>query len=326
MEYRSSADGAGPLLADVEFQPDGTRKPLLLVMHGYNGGREHCRPDIVDYAKLGIFAVSPDMRGRGGSGGTWDSGGLDVHDILDAAVEAVRRFPGEVDPRNLNVVGYSGGGGNAIACAVRFPDLFQTCVSFFGISDYAAWHAVNSRPDCVEVMDRTLGGTPEQVPEVYLARSANLAAANCVWSRLHFFWDEEETQCPPAPVEGFIRRYRAAALSNVAVHVSRRTDANRWLHGYRSDHASLKGPADSLFLRDVFAPKDSSPRIPERGRFVVPGYLVTRRFAVYIGDGQRGQVIVEYDISGNKPKVEVVHNPKNYEVRILEKSPLAGLP
>ena len=45
---------------------------------------------------------------------------------------------------------------------------------------------------------RTLGGTPAEVPLVYAARNYNLAAANAQASKLHFFWDEEETQCPPA--------------------------------------------------------------------------------------------------------------------------------
>ena len=35
-------------------------------------------------------------------------------DALGYALAALREFPGEADPGNLNIVGYSGGGGNAI--------------------------------------------------------------------------------------------------------------------------------------------------------------------------------------------------------------------
>ena len=334
-EYASSVDGTKPLLADVAFPRDGKPKPLLVVMHGYNGSRTDVSDDMVVIAERGVFCVAPDMRGRGGSAGIWDSCGLDVHDILDATLEAVRRYPREIDPANLNILGYSGGGANAAFCAVRFPDLFQTAVAFFGVTDFAAWHRSKGRVDCNAVMETALGGPPEAVPDAYAARNANAlshslgtsAAGNAVGSRLHFFWDEEETQCPAFMTEEFLANYRAAGLSNVVVHASRRTDAHRWLHGYPHDHPEHLGDAaNSLFLPDVLRPKTSSPRIRARGRFVVIGYLVTRRFQVWIEDGRRGQVTVDYDLGGKSPVIRVVENPGNFKVRIELSSPLAVLP
>src|SRR5690242_9410226 len=121
LQYSSSFDQAGPLLADVGFRPDGRPKPLLLVMHGYGGGRDAVSQDVDELSAKGVVAVAPDMRGRGESAGTWDSGGLDVHDAVDAALLAIAEFPAEIDPRNINLVGYSGGGGNAISIGCRFP-------------------------------------------------------------------------------------------------------------------------------------------------------------------------------------------------------------
>jgi pimeloyl-ACP methyl ester carboxylesterase len=327
ISYASSADGAGPLLADAVLVPDGRAKPLLAVMHGYGGSKGNVARDVLALAPKGVVALAPDMRGKGKSAGRWDSGGLDVLDILDAVLAAVRAFPGEVDARNLNIVGYSGGGGNAIACAVRFPDLFQTAASFFGIADYAWWHRHGGRPDCKAAMEEVLGGGPEAEPELYAARNAVPAAANAL-ARMHFLWDAEEKQCPPLGVEDFLSAYERAGGSRATRHVSRPGDAQRWLHGYRTDHADIGDPADALFLPDVLAPKAASPQLPERGRLVVPGYLVTRRFAVWIGEAKsgdvRGRVTVEYDLSGGKPVVEVVENPGNYQVSV-EASPLAGL-
>jgi pimeloyl-ACP methyl ester carboxylesterase len=245
--------------------------------------------DVLALAPKGVVALAPDMRGKGKSAGRWDSGGLDVLDILDAVLAAVRAFPGEVDARNLNIVGYSGGGGNAIACAVRFPDLFQTAASFFGIADYAWWHRHGGRPDCKAAMEEVLGGGPEAEPELYAARNAVPAAANAL-ARMHFLWDAEEKQCPPLGVEDFLSAYERAGGSRATRHVSRPGDAQRWLHGYRTDHADIGDPADALFLPDVLAPKAASPQLPERGRLVVPGYLVTRRFAVWIGEAKSGDV------------------------------------
>jgi pimeloyl-ACP methyl ester carboxylesterase len=325
LTYVSSLDGTQPLCADTAFIPDGRAKPLLVVMHGYGGGRGAVAQDIRELARRGVVAVAPDMRGRGGSAGHWDSGGLDVHDILDVVLAAVARYPGEIDARNLSIVGYSGGGGNAIACMVRFPDLFQTYVSFFGISDYGGWYRSGGRPDCNVWMEAALGGTPDEVPELYAARNAIPAAGNARCGKLHLFWDEEETMCPPAMIEAFLDVHRAAGLANAAVHVSRAGDARRWIHNYRAGNPDLRA-ADDLYLADVLAPKAESPELPPRGRLVVPGYLVTRRFQVWIENGQRGQVTVDYDLTGAVPDVRVVDNPQGYGVRSLPASPLTELP
>jgi pimeloyl-ACP methyl ester carboxylesterase len=328
--YRSSVDDTGPLYADVAWVPSRQPKPLVIVMHGYLGSRKSVAADLRELAAKGVFAVAPDMRGRGDSAGWWDSGGLDVHDILDAVLAAVRRYPGELDARNLNVVGYSGGGGNAIACAVRFPDLFRTCVSFFGISDYAWWHRSGGLPECNVRMERALGGPPGVRPELYAARDANAAAGNARSARLHFFWDEAERACPPGMIETFLENYWRAGLGNAEVHVSVRGDRDRWIHGDREHNPSLSDPADSRFLPDVLAAKPVAARLPLRGRLVVPGYLVTRRFAVWIGDPSsvavQGQVIVEYDLTGKLPRVQVIENHAKQPVRIVLNTPLAALP
>jgi pimeloyl-ACP methyl ester carboxylesterase len=323
--YSSSADGLKPLYADIAFKADGVRKPLIAVMHGYNGSRKNVTQDLTDLAAQGVVALAPDMRGCGNSAGQFDSGGLDVYDIADAVLAAVARFPGEIDARNINVIGYSGGGGNAIACAVRFPDLFRTVASFFGISDYAAWHRSKGRPDCNERMEKALGGSPDAQPDLYAARNANDAAANVQAAALHLFWDEEEADCPPAMIEQFVANYGAAGLKRLMVHLSRRGEPRRWLHGYRTDHPSLRA-ADAIFLRDVLAPGAQPPRLAPQGQFTVNGYLVTRHFAVWIEDGQRGQVTVSYDLNAAQPVVKVLHNPKNLDVKIKLETPLAKLP
>ncbi|MFH0938853.1 MAG: alpha/beta hydrolase [Planctomycetota bacterium] len=320
--YASSVDQTTPLYVNIAFQADGRPKPLLVVMHGYNGNRASVNLDIKELAEKNVVALAPDMRGSGDSAGKWDSGGLDTHDILDAVLAAVARYPREINARNLNIVGYSGGGGNAIACAVRFPDLFQTCVSFFGISDYGAWYKSRGRIDCNERMEQALGGPPDKALDMYVARNANAAAGN-VMAKLHFFWDEHETQCPPAMIEEFIANYKQAGLDRVAVHISKRADKDRWTHSNRVSNRNLSH-ADVLFLPDVLA-GTISPSLPKKGKLVVNGYLVTRHFAVFIESGQQGRVVIEYDVSDAKPAIKVIENPRQYKVRI-EKSPLTTLP
>ncbi|MFB3892815.1 MAG: alpha/beta hydrolase family protein [Phycisphaerae bacterium] len=325
IEYASSADGTRPLYADVEFTRDGRPKPLLAVMHGYNGSKEHVATDLRDLSARGVFAIAPDMRGCGKSAGRFDSNGLDVHDILDAVLAAVAKFPGEIDARNLNIVGYSGGGANAAYCAVRFPDLFRTAVSFFGFTDCAAWFRSSARVDCNVRMAQAIGGTPDEKPAEYDARNINPAAGNITATRLHFFWDQEEVQCPPDIVQEFIANHRALGLNNVFAHISRPGDERRWHHGYRTDNPDLAA-ADSIFLAEVLAPASASPCLPTRGRLVVPGYLVTRQFAVWIEDGQAGRATVEYDLNAQEPRVRVVESTGRFRVRIDPRTPLADLP
>ncbi|PIU60350.1 MAG: hypothetical protein COS85_24910 [Armatimonadetes bacterium CG07_land_8_20_14_0_80_59_28] len=317
----SSVDGTAPLVADAAYTPNGTPKPLVAVMHGYSGGRTAVAKDLRDFAARGLFAIAPDMRGRGDSAGKWDSGGLDVHDIVDGILAAIREFPREIDANNISIVGYSGGGGNCFAAMTRFPDLFHVVAPFFGISDYGLWYETCGREDCNRVMVETLGGTPEEIPDVYLARNACLAAGNNGASKLHIFWDEEETQCPPVLNENFIAAYHAAGHSNAAAHISRVGDEYRWRHGYRVDNPMLEA-ADDIICDEVFSPPPDLS-LPLTGTLTVCGYLVTRHFQVVVEDGQRGAVEVGYDLRGPEPVVDVLSNPGEWSVSVSPDSPLS---
>lgn len=330
LRYASSADGTRPLLADLCFVPTPRRLPLIVVLHGYNGDRRAVRPDILRLAARGFFAVAPDLRGRGGSGGRWDSGGLDVLDIRDAVLAALQKYADQIDPANLNVLGYSGGGGNAIACFVRFPDLFRVAVSFFGIPDYAAWHRSRGRPDCNRIMEATLGGPPRRLPALYAARNAIPAAGNNGQTRLHLFWDAAETACPGAMDEAFVRASRAAGHRNIVTHRSRVRDALRWHHGYSTQHPELIA-AEERFLPEMLRGSIPPPELPHAGRLVVPGYLVTRRFALWLSPakhpellGQSGTAEVDYTLDVTGARFQVRALTPGHHLRI--DTPVPGSP
>ncbi len=317
--YHSSVDGTKPLLLDVCFRPSRRKLPLIVVMHGYGGDRSPVRPDVVRLAGKGLFAIAPDMRGRGASGGRWDSGALDVMDIYDAVQFCLRRFADQIDASNLNVMGYSGGGGNTFACFVRFPDLFRVAASFFGIPDYAAFYRLKGRPDCNRVMGETLGGPPHRLPAVYAARNATRAARNNHQTRLHIFWDEAETACPGSMDEDFVR----AAHRNCIAHRSRKRDRIRWHHGYTTDWPELI-KAEDIFVPEILQRRVPEPRLPRAGKLVVPGYVVTRQFQIWVQPsgrrellGQSGVAEVNYKLDGVSAEFQIQSITQNHEARII---------
>jgi len=314
--YSSSIDGLAPLHADAVFHDDGRLKPLVAVMHGFHCTRGHVAADCAALAERGLFCVAPDMRGHADSAGCHDCGGLQICDIVDALSEAARLWPGEIDLRNINAVGYSGGGGNVMSLFTKFPDLLNTGAAFFGISDYALWHRTKGRADCNLTMEKALGGTPDEVPHRYAARGSLAAVGNNPHTRLHVFWDAEEKDCPPVLNERFVNRSRELGFSNVIPHVSKPGDAARWRHGYRTEIPELYA-GDDVFSPDMQTARPRPPW-PERGDLTVCGYVVTKRFAIWLGNGLAGWARICYDCRGGKTNVTVLEACGAGELRVLE--------
>lgn len=316
MSYASRLDGLAPLYADAIFVPDGRPKPLVAVLHGFHCTRQHVTADCMALAERGLFCVAPDMRGHGDSAGRHDCGGLQICDIVDALCEAALAFPSEIDRRNVNAVGYSGGGGNVLSLCTKFPELLHGGASFFGMSDYALWHQTRGREDCNKTMEAALGGSPEEVPERYAARSSLRAVQNNPHTRLRLFWDTEEKDCPPILNERFLEEAQRLGYTNVHAEISRPGDPYRWHHGYRTTFPELAA-GDPIFSADFLQPP--MPYVlPEQGELMVCGYVVTTRFAVWLGtDGLSGWARVRYDLGDSEPGVDVLEASSDAALRVI---------
>lgn len=111
--------------------------------------------------------------------GNW--GIVDVQDSIFAP-QALCAPPYDlVDPKRLIIRGGSAGGFTVLACLTIASDVsvFAAATSLYGVSDLNKLaeftHKFESR-----YLDHLMGGTPEQVPEVYKGRSPINHAANIV--------------------------------------------------------------------------------------------------------------------------------------------------
>jgi hypothetical protein len=163
-------------------------------------------------------------------------------------------------------------------------------------------------------MERALGGPPEKVGDRYAARSSLRAIGNNAHTRLHLFWDVEETACPPLLNDWLVDAAQRLGHANIIPHVSKPDDAVRWIHGYRTGVPQLQA-GDGIFAPDFLAGAGRAS-LPSHGTLDVPGYVVTPRFSVWLGEGLCGLARVAYDVSGPSPRVTVLHGAGPAAVRI----------
>ncbi|MDD4103290.1 MAG: prolyl oligopeptidase family serine peptidase, partial [Kiritimatiellae bacterium] len=293
MVYRSSVSRIAPLKAWITYRPDGKPKPMVVTMHSYgdpvlrHGGHRMAGTGR-SYASKGLFAIAVDMRGREESVGQRDDGGVEVMDIYDAVQAALAQYPLETDPANINIIGWSGGGGNTFSAVTRMPDLFSNASAFYGITDYGYWASTTWRG----TIQPNVGGEVDAVPDRYMARNSLLGVLNNRYTRFQFFWDEEEVLCPPWMDEEYRRITQELGYTNIIAHESytNQADVVRWKHTGGFNATALTDPP-------MFERNNPAPQLDRDGRLVVLGYLMTKPFRVFFGHGNDAAAEVAYRLA-----------------------------
>ena len=312
--YRSSFSRLGPLKAWVAYRPDGKPKPVLVAMHGYgepilrHGGRR-MEGAVRHYARQGLVAVAPDLRGREESAGQRDDGGAEVMDIYDAVQAVLRTLQGEADPQNVNIIGWSGGGGNVFSAVTRMPDLFSHAAAFYGVTDYGHWAETTFKG----VVQPNVGGEPAEVPDRYTARNSLLGVHNNAYTRFQFFWDEKETICPAWMDREYRRLAQDLGYDNITAHESLSSGPFRWLHE-GMDKASA-AEAERLTLPLFLGKAAPTPQIRPRGTFMVLGYLLTKRFHVLFGHGNDAAADLDYELADSAYRFRFTRRSSDPDVR-----------
>ncbi|MCL0091612.1 prolyl oligopeptidase family serine peptidase, partial [Dehalococcoidales bacterium] len=128
---------------------------------------------LVSYALRGYVVVGSQYRGSCGGEGQEEFGGADINDVLNL-IPLLKNMP-NVDADRIGMIGVSRGGMMTYIAlkeqTLRGTDDIKVAVVINGIADL--FMAAEERPGLVDwVLAPLIGGTPNQVPEEYEARSA----------------------------------------------------------------------------------------------------------------------------------------------------------
>jgi hypothetical protein len=296
MGYQNSWDNPGTLYSYLSYNETATGMPLIVSMHGYSESAGAYVPRTMGLTEEGYFVMCVGMRGRDGSAGSHDSGGLEVHDIYDAVKSLQQEFPTQIDWTRVGIQGWSGGGGNVSSSMTKMPDMFNMGASFYGIANYERWQ---------EILDATnptypgpayrIGERPEDAPNRYLARNSTLGARNNPYSEIFLFNDVDEPTCYPDMDEDYKANADAAGLTNVNLTVTGPGDTLRFKHGSPIPYTD----AHPIFL-DPFKNGDfAKPVLADSGGLTVLGYVLTEKFRIYAGNGEDAVANVDYTIDGD---------------------------
>lgn len=331
----SDVGGALDLRAELNYDNARADAPIAVVMHGYSpasGNFGNVRGNAERLRDQGFFVISVAMRGRDGSDGVRDSGGLETYDIYDA-VEAVKAaYPDLVDESNVHITGYSGGGGNVMSALTKFPDYFRLGSSFFGMSDYgydetAGWYQAGAASNHQSQLRTDIGNPTLGDPDVedrYHARASSLASRNNPYSEIHLFVNADEVTCPPIHITRYRDNAVAAAseegeFDNIHVHTAptgRNTyvDFNNngihepnerqwWPHGFPS--ADQQAAGEGWYIDRLLSGAIPEPQLLASDELMVAGVVKTKKFEFWIGDGQNGAGLLEFSLAETQKEFSV---------------------
>lgn len=299
------------LTMELNYDPARNHAPIAVVMHQFTqatGNFAGYRPHAQRLRDSEFFALTVAMRGRDGSGGARDSGGLEIYDIYDAVEHVKAHFPNLTDASNISITGYSGGGGNVLSAVTKFPDYFRAASCYFGMSDYGldpehGWYQRGASSGHRAILERDIGNPTLGDPRVrdrYLARASCLASRNNPCTEIHLFVNEDETTCPPVHLRRFRDNARAQATfpgeySNIHLHLGKAGQEQSWPH--QAPTAGQQAAAEQWYVPRLLRGDIATPVLKETGRLFVGGFVRTQRFELWIGDGQNGAGFLDYRLN-----------------------------
>ncbi|KAG8979599.1 hypothetical protein FRB90_008056, partial [Tulasnella sp. 427] len=201
-----------PTNPDYSGGNDGERPPCVLNIHG--GPTSRVAPGLswtaTYFTSRGWAWVDVNYGGSSGYGreyrerlrGNW--GVVDVQDSVTAAEQLSAQ--GLIDGKRVAIRGGSAGGYTVLAAVVTHPLAFTVATSSYGISDLALLasdtHKFESR-----YLEKLIGGTLKEVPEVYRERSP-VFHADKIRAPLLILQGSIDAVVPPDQAEAMVKQIK----------------------------------------------------------------------------------------------------------------------
>lgn len=277
--------------------------PVVVIMHGNNGDASDITDAMLErFASYKFFAMAVGMRGRDGAGGSVDASGREIKDIVDA-IEYVRtNIPTRVDPNKASIIGYSEGGANSLACLAKHPDYFDVFVAFFPPSDYGfdgvdSWYFTNG--GFAPYMETNIGVRASDLNPYDARNHRDGIVNNMKGSYLYMFHDDQDTQVNVIQSQQLETEMNSASLNSLfELDVTTISDSPRWIHGLPVGFPLTD--AEVIFKDRIL--NQTPYTYPTSGTVHVNGYLETKRFTIWLGDG------VTESLNGTNRTATVIYN------------------
>lgn len=151
--------------------PAGQTEAAPLVVFNRGGNRDFAslKPEAVcRFAAKGFVAAGSQYRGNAGGTGREEFGGAEVEDVLKLA-DLCLQMP-EVIPGAYYMAGHSRGGMMTYLCCARDQRIRAAAVGA-GLADCVSMYETREQ-SMKDVFHELVGGSPQELPEAYAARSA----------------------------------------------------------------------------------------------------------------------------------------------------------
>jgi len=269
--FQSSEDPSLTLYLDA-IKKDDAPRPLMLYLHTWKGSRFQMVRDVgnATWWHDRFFIIGVSMRGRGSQGkpasqGKADCGGWELQDLIDGAIFAQKKYAKFIPAGGpVYAIGHSGGCGNVMSIAGKFPDFFTALCGGSGMADYARWY--RESPGYRATMTERIGGSPDDMPEAYDSRSGITTVENLLTPM--YLVHGAEDKAVPHRLTGIYADRASELRKTMEYELWKDVDHGAWGHYDRMAAFMLRYPRP--------------PEIPAKGRFVVAGYLKTRKFEVIL--------------------------------------------
>ncbi len=249
---------------------------ILLMSHGWHQSVTPPQKNAENLNK-DFLTIQVDMRGRKYSTGKADCNGYELYDFYDAYQYVVKNYGKYIsDASQVYYLGGSGGGGNGYGLLGKFPDLFCSAVISCGPSDYAAWFKQDTLGEFRDDMIPWIGSTPAQNMQAYQSRSGITTVKNLL-TPVYICHGDKDVRVPVNHSRNYyqtavklgkeIRYLELKGVGGVRQHWENITPKQT----KEQDDFQAKG----LLPRKV-------PQLPEKGELIVAGYLVTKKFSVFL--------------------------------------------